>query len=104
MSVLSLQLSLYRSPNVCFKLHERPKVPLLSHIPPLPQAPPSGCPAEEEVYSMYPFAPHTPLPWTMGESSVFRIRKSSDWLAQNTTIGVVVTGVLNSIHVVDTSQ
>lgn len=53
---------------------------------------------------MYPFVSHTPLPWTMGENSVFRIRKSSDWLTQNSTIGVVVTGVLNSARIVGTSQ
>lgn len=85
-------------------LRERPKLPLLSHIPPSPPALPSGYPAEVEVYSMYPFVSHTPLPWTMGENNVFRIRKSSDWLTQNSTIGVVVTGVLNSARIVDTSQ
>ncbi|KAF9651892.1 hypothetical protein BDM02DRAFT_3110010 [Thelephora ganbajun] len=84
-------------------LRERPKLPLLSHIPPPPTSS-FGYSAEEEVYSMYPFVPHTPLPWTMGDSSVFRIRKLSDWLTQNSTIGVVVTGVLNSGSVVNTSR
>ena len=53
---------------------------------------------------MYPFVPHTPLPWTMGDNSVFRIRKLSDWLTQNSTVGVVETGGLNSGSVVNTLQ
>lgn len=40
----------------------------------------------------------------MGDGSVFRIRKSSDWLTQNSTINVVITGVLNSVRVVDAAQ
>ena len=53
---------------------------------------------------MYPFVSHTSLPWTMGDSSVFRIRKSSDWLTQNTVAGVVGTGGLNFGSVVNASQ
>lgn len=53
---------------------------------------------------MYPFVPHTSLPWTMGNNSVFRIRKLSDWLTKNSTVGVVETGGLNSGSVVNTLQ
>jgi len=54
---------------------------------------------------MYPFVPHTSLPWTMGEGdSVFRIRKLSDWLTQNSTVGVAKTDGLDSGSVVNASQ
>lgn len=53
---------------------------------------------------MYPFVPHTSLPWTMGDNSVFRIRKLSDWLTQNSTVGVVGIGGLNSGSVVNTLE
>lgn len=53
---------------------------------------------------MYPFVSHTPLPWTAGGSSVFRIRKLSDWLTQNSTFGVGVIGGLSSGSVVNTIQ
>lgn len=52
---------------------------------------------------MYPFVPHTPLPWTMGNGGVFRIRKLSDWLTQNSAVDVE-TGGLNSGSVVNTLQ
>lgn len=53
---------------------------------------------------MYPFVHHTPLPWTMGNSSVFRIRKLSEWLAQNSEVRAVETSGLNSGNVVNISQ
>lgn len=53
---------------------------------------------------MYPFVPRTSLPWTMGDSSVFRVRTLSDWLTQNSTVGAVETGGLSSGSVVNTSQ
>ena len=49
---------------------------------------------------MYPFVPHTSLPWTMRDGGVFRVRKLSDWL----TASFVETGGLNSGSVVNTSQ
>lgn len=53
---------------------------------------------------MYPFVPHAQLPWTVKDSSVFRIRKLADWLTQNSTISTASTGGLNSGSVVNTSQ
>ena len=53
---------------------------------------------------MYPFISHTPLPWTVEGSSVFRIRKLSDWLTQNLTVGVGGIGGISSGSVVNTLQ
>lgn len=53
---------------------------------------------------MYPFVPHASLPWTVKDGSVFRIRKLSDWLTQNSVLGVIETGGLNSGSVVNASQ
>jgi hypothetical protein len=30
-------------------------------------------------YSLYPFLPHQPLPWTIGTNGVFRIRRVAEW-------------------------
>ena len=86
------------------KLRERPKVPLLSYIPPPTSKISLGRSAEEESYSMYPFVPHASLPWTMGDSSVFRIRKLSDWLTQNSTVGAIGADSLNSGSVTNALQ
>ena len=89
---------------VVIKLQERPKFPLLTHIPPPPSTSSFGLSTEEELYSMYPFVPYAQLPWTMKDSSVFRIRKLADWLTQNSTISIASTHGLNSGSVVNTSQ